>query len=288
MAKKRYSVFNMYLTTTVSVSLVLFFIGSLIMLFFLTRDMTHEIKENVVVTAVLYDEIDSLELTRIKDVVTISPYAKSVTYISKADALAEHVENLGENPADFLGYNPLNASYEIRMNKTYAHLDSIRHLEVLLDPFVGVKSVVYNKELVDIVSHNVSSITWVLLLIAAVLLGISMVLISNTIRLSIYSKRFLINTMKLVGAKPWAIRAPFVARNLLMGFVASIMASALIYGCLYYIQYEVGVSFLLTDHDYVVGTFGSVLLLGLFISFVSSYVAVGKYIRMKTNDLYYI
>ena len=288
MKKGKYSVLNMYLTTTISISLVLFFIGSLIFLSFVTKEMTNKIHENISVSVVLNDDIDSTELVRVTDLLTIAPFTKEINYLSKEAARQEHIEDLGDDPAQFLGYNPLLASLEINLQKGYAHADSIKKLESLLTPFVGVKTVLYNKELIDIVGPNIVSIQYLLLLLAILLFGVALILISTTIRLSIYSKRFLINTMKLVGATPWVIRSPFVKKCCCMGFFASIIAMSGICGMLYFIQQELGIPSLLSDVELLGCVFAGILLLGFSMTFVSAYISVGKYIRMKTNDLYYI
>ena len=288
MKKGKYGIFNMYLTTTISISLVLFFIGSLILLSFAANEITDKIYNNISVSLVLNDDIDSTELVRVTELMTIAPFAKEIHYFSKDDALQEHIEELGDDPTAFLGYNPLLASIEINLQNGYTHVDSIKKIESLLRPFSGVKKLVYNKEVIDIVGQNISSIQCLLLLATSLLFAVALVLISTTIRLSIYSKRFLINTMKLVGATPWVIRSPFIRKSCYMGLLASIIAMAGICGVLYFIQIELGITSLMDNFEMLGLIFIVILFLGITMTFLFTYISVGKYIRMKTNDLYYI
>ncbi len=288
MAKRRYGIFNMYMTTTISVSLVLFFVGLISILFVTTHELAGNIRENFSISVVLSEDLDSVGSDALRRDLMCSDYVSGVTYLSKADALDEYVTYLGDNPADYLGYNPLLASLELTLNDVYAHIDSVEVIEDRLLAYEGVERVVYSKETLDLLSSNISTVSWVLLLLTGLLLSVSLVLISNTIRLSVYSKRFLINTMKLVGAKPWTIRAPFVRTNMLMGIFAACLASAMIYGLFYYLQYELGLLFLLSDLKLLVAVALLLVALGVLMGFLSSYVSVGRYIRMKTNDLYYV
>ncbi len=288
MRKGRHSFFNMYFTTTISITLVLFLLGLVGSILLFANVVSAELKEKVSLSLVLNDSIGQPEVERITRLLTVSPYAKSVTYVSKEDALQEYIAKLGEDPADFLGYNPLLASLEVSLNAAYAHVDSIRLIETKLKPFTGIKRFVYHQELINAIDANVRLISWLLLGLAGIMLVFSLVLINNTIRLSVYSKRFIIHTMRLVGATPWFIRAPFVKKHMLVGFIASILALGLLCALGYYLRQEFNISFVAVDYAAMGMLSTGLLLVGLLITFFSSYMAVGRYIRLKTDELYYI
>lgn len=280
--------FNMYLTTTVSVMLVLFLVGLETVLLLSARDLIRHVKENVALTLVVNDDADSAELARLENLLTIAPFVKEHTYVSKEEALEEHIASLGENPADFLGYNPLKASVEVKLVADYARTDSISDIERRLSVFPCINRVVYQKQVVNMLDRNVGSISLILIGVALLLLFVTVALIVNTIRLHVYSKRFLINTMKLVGATPHVIKAPIVRKNVLMGLWAGILACVLLVLAFWYCRERLGVGIMLLTWQNCVVVVAVVIGCGLLLTFFASLFAVNRYIRMKTNDLYFI
>lgn len=285
---KKYSFKNLHVTSTISMSLVLFLVGLVCMLLFVARDAGIYVKENINLSVVLDDQIDSSYAKRIENYLNNTPYARSVTYISKEDALKEHIAMMGEDPQDFLGYNPLLASLEVKLNAEYANNDSVSIIETKLKTFEHINRVAYQKDMVQLVNENVRRISIILLGLAAVLLFVSMVLINNTVRLSIYSNRFLINTMKLVGATSWFIRKPYIGKGIRNGFIASLLSILLLGGMLYFIQKEFGFNGELISTTTGILVILIVMVLGIALSAISSHFAVGRYLRMKTNDMYFI
>ena len=277
----------MYLTSTISISLVLYLLGLLLAVLFMTYQVGNEVRENVGLSIVLNDSIENEELKRLQDMLNVAVFTKEVNYVSKEQALQEHITALGEDPVAFLGYNPLSASIELKLKADYAVSDSVQWIESKLKPFQSIKQVVYHKDLIDLVDQNVQLILGLLLLLVALLLAVSIILINNTIQLMVYSKRFLINTMKLVGATGRVIKAPFLRKNALVGVCASILAMALLVATAYYCHYSMGIM-LLPKEPVMLTLLGAMILLcGLLISVGASYVAVGRYVRMKTDDLYF-
>ena len=207
--------------------------------------------------------------------------------INTGTATAADIEELGEDPVAFLGYNPLSASIELKLNAQYAQNDSVKMIETKLKPFQSIKRIVYHEDLIELVDRNIQMILGLLLLLAALLLLISIILINNTIQLMVYSKRFLINTMKLVGATAWVIKAPFLRKNTFVAVAAALLAMAFLAATAYYSQYSLGI--VLLPKDPITLSIGAVLILlsGLLISVGASYIAVGRYVRMKTDDLYF-
>lgn len=280
------SYWHVHLSSTLSMSLVLFLVGLVCLMLLVARDMSKTVKESINLSIVLDDDIGKQYEQRIEKYLMASPFTKSIHYISKDEALKEHVASLGENPQNFLGYNPLMASIEVKLNEDYANVDSIAKVETKLKTFENINRVVFQKDMMTLVNENITKLSYILLGLAAILLLVSIALIYNTIRLSLYSNRFLINTMKLVGATNWFIRKPYLGNSMLNGFVASIFAVLLLVGTVYVVQFEFG----LTNISIQPLVAGAVLLivifLGVLLTAVSAYFAVGKYLRMSSNDMY--
>lgn len=278
----------MYFTAAVSVFLVLFLIGAECVLLFSALSVADRFRENAVITLVLDDSRDSLAVQRADSALHAMPYFTEIRFTSKQQALEEHIARLGENPVDLLGYNPLFDSYDLHPKAAYATPDALDNVVARLRSLPYTDQVIYQRDMADLVEHNIHNVSIVLLIIAGVLLLISMVLIINTVRLQIYSKRFLINTMTLVGATAHHIRMPFVWRNLLMGFVAGVMALAAIAGVMYYLTTEWGV--ILFDYTPVPVAIisGVVLGTGLLLTLLATLIATSRYIRMNADTMYEI
>lgn len=285
---KRRNIFNMYFTTTISVSLVLFLIGLECVVLMSARDLIRQLRENVVITIVMHDDATAVESTRLGKMLDAAPYVLDSRYISREDALKEHIENLGEDPQKFLGYNPLTDAFEIRLLEDYAQSDSIAAIDAHLSSLPYVSKVIYQTDVVNALDKNLSKVVLVLLVIAVALLLIALVLISNTIQLQIYSKRFIINTMRLVGATPWVIKWPFIKRNIWIGMEASAIACGLLALTYYYCGHHFGIMLFPLTTWRVLGLAAVVLLAGMLITFLASLAATSRYIRMKTNKLYEI
>ena len=205
---------------------------------------------------------------------------KQSEYISKKQALKEQTEAMGTDPEEFLGYNPFTASIEIKLHSDYANSDSIAKIEKMIKKNTNIQDVLYRKELIDAVNDNIRNISLVLLALAVVLTFISFALINNTIRLAIYSKRFLIHTMKLVGASWGFIRGPFLRKNVWSGILAAIVADSAV-------TYEQELLQVITPEVMLI-VCASVLVFGIVITWLCAYFSMNKYLRMKANSLYYI
>lgn len=285
---KRRSVFNMYFTTTISVALVLFLVGLECLVLLSAHELMRHVKENVVLSIVMKEDNTIEEVERTKRLLQVAPYSLSYRFISREEALQEHIKNLGEDPTSFLGYNPLTDAFEVRLQALYAHSDSIKNIEDRLLDLPYVDKVIYQKDVVKVLDNNLNEIALILLVVALALLLIALVLISNTIQLQVYSKRFLINTMRLVGATPWVIKWPFIRRNIRMGMEASLLALTILAATYYYCQTRLGiVLFPLIWHN-IVFVVATVLMTGLIITFFASLFATNRYIRMKISKMYEI
>ncbi len=286
-AKKRFNVRNIQFSSIVSMSLVLFLIGMVSLLLFIARDMGKQIKENINLSLVINDEASSAGIKRIEQYLLNSSYVKSVNFISKEDALKEHIETMGDNPAKFLGYNPLMASLEVKLHAEYANVDSVAVIETKLKQFDIINRIAYQKDMVSLVNENITRISVMLLGIATILLLISIALINNTIRVSIYANRFLINTMKLVGATPWFIRKPYIKNGIINGLLAALLSLGLLSMLVFYIFQETDINLFTLQTMTLLQVSLIVLVVGVLLTALSSYLAVGRYLRMQTNDMYF-
>ncbi len=282
------SFFNARLTSTISIALVLFILGLIALIGIMASEISMYVKENIGFSIVLKDNLKENDINRMQKQLETTKFVKSVTYLSKEQALKELTAELGENPEEFLGFNPLQASLEVKLNARYANSDSLQWIEKKLNSYSGISDIAYRKDLIQLVNENVQRIGAILLLFAGILMIISFALISNTIRLSAYSKRFLIHTMKLVGATPGFIRRPFIISNIINGIVASVLAIGMLTGCIYYLSSAVDNFSILMSLNYLLSVYVIVFILGIFLTAVSAYFAVNKYIRMNQDDLYYV
>ncbi len=279
---------QVHFTSIISMSLVLFLVGLLCLILFTARDMSIHVKENISLSVILNDDIDQSYQQRIQKYLESAHFVKSQRFISKNDALQELIASLGEDPKTFLGYNPLLASFEVKLKAEYANPDSVQIIESKLNNFEHINRIAYQKDLVSLVNDNVKKISLVLLALVAILTVISLVLINNTVKLTVYSNRFLINTMKLVGATPGFIRKPYIIRGMINGFMAALMALFFLGGMIYYVLREfalTGMEFNMITILYVILT---VVILGILLTGISSHLAVSRFIRMKTDQIYSI
>lgn len=287
--KHRESFFNLHFTSTISISLVLFMIGLIVSLYLTSHYFTVKSKENISLSIILNDTIKDTDLSRLERYLNATEYTKEVIYISRDSALKEHITALGEDPSEFLGYNPLSASLEVFLSSEYACTDSINNVILpRLQIFDGITDITYQKDMIELLNNNINKLSFILSLIALVMLFISIVLINNTIRLSIYSKRFIINTMQLVGAKNSFIRRPFLKRSLINSITATILALLMLGGSTYFIQTQIGSTISLYHLEIIIPVSIIVFLISVIINYIATTMAVNRYLRMRTEQLYFI
>lgn len=277
---------NIHFGSTISMSLVLFLIGLVSLLLFVAHDMSVYVKENINLSIILDDDAETSETKRVETFLTAAGYAKDITFVSKEDALKEHIAALGDDPKDFLGYNPLKASLEVKLKADYANPDSVKMIETKLKTFGVIERVAYQKDLIGLVNDNVKKISLVLLGLALVLLIVAVALINNTVRLSIYSNRFLINTMQMVGATNWFIRKPYIRQSVMNGLVSALIATAILAIVVYYILFEFGLTGLSINPVSAFWVAFIVFLSGVLLMAASTYLSIGRYLKMNTNDMY--
>lgn len=273
-------------TSCISTTMVLVLLG-LVVLFVLTaRQLSDTVKENLTVTVLLNDEAASTEIQRYRTSLNTESFVNQVTYISKDQALKEWTEAMGSDPTEFLGANPFSATMEITLNADYANSDSLCWIKSRFKANKLVSDVVYQQDIMDNLNENLRKAGFVLLILAGLLMFVSFGLINSTIRLSIYSRRFLIHTMKLVGARWGFIRRPFVKSSLGIGLVSAVLADALLVGGVHaLLNYDVALAEFIPLRNVLIMS-GVVVVFGLLMTLLCSYFSVNRYLRMKESEMY--
>lgn len=275
------------ITTIVSLSLVLFMLGLLGIIILNTNKLSNNLKENIGFQVILNDNVKDVDVAKMQKTLDASDYVKSTEFITKDEAAKRLQKDLGEDFINFLGYNPLLASINVHLKAEYANPDSLAWIEKEMLESKLVKEVIYQKSLVNLINENVKKISLVILGFSSLLMIIALALINNTIRLSIYSKRFIIKTMQLVGATQGFIRRPFVLNGIKHGIYGAIIAIVMLIGVLYFAQKQLPELAELQDQKMLATLFGLVIVLGIIISWISTSSAVSKYLRLRSDDLYY-
>ena len=276
------------ITLCISTSMVLVLLGMVVFSVLTSRNLSQWVKENLTVTVMLNDEVTENEAKLLCRDLYHRPYSRNIDYISREQALKEQSQAMGSDPSEFLGMNPFSATLELQLKSDYANHDSLQWIAAELRKDPKISDVAYQVDLMDRVNRNLTKINIVLLVIAGLLTFISFSLINNTVRLSVYSRRFLIHTMKLVGASWGFIRRPFMRRGLAVGIVAAIIAICVLGACVYGLYYyEPNMANIITWVELAI-TAGAVLLFGIIITTVSSYISVNKFLRMSAGELYKI
>jgi len=274
-------------TTVVSITLVLLMLGLLSLVVLHAKKLSDYVKENIGFMVYMKEDVPQEDIILFQKQLDAMAFVKSSRYISPDEAARELTAELGEDFIDFLGYNPLPPSIDLRLRAAYGNIDSLAVIESRLMTEPTVKEVFYQKSLVQAINRNIRRISMVLLGFSGLLLLIAIALINNTIRLSVYSRRFIIRTMKLVGATRGFISRPFVWRGILKGLISAFLAIILLGVILYFLMQQVPEMTLLQDYTIYGIVFGLVIGTGVLLSWLSTLFAVRKYLRMKEDDLYY-
>ena len=274
--------------------MVLVLLGLVVFSVQTSRNLSQWVKENLTVTVVLNDEVSEGDAKQFLQDLTHRPFSKDIHYISREQALKEQTEAMGSDPSEFLGMNPFPATLELQftlelqLHSDYANVDSLVWISEELRKNPKVTDVAYQVDLMDSVNRNLAKLNILLLVLAVLLTFISFSLINNTVRLSVYSRRFLIHTMKLVGASWGFIRRPFMKQGIFVGILAALIAIAVLGGGVYALYYyEPGIQLIITWRELVI-TALAVLVFGLVITLTCSYISVNRFLRMPPGELYKI
>ncbi len=277
---------TIYISTIFSITLVLLMLGMLGLILVHAKNLSNYVKENIVLNIIVDEGAKETDVLAFQKELNANPAVKQTQYVNKELAARNLTQDLGEDFVNFLGYNPLLSTVDVYLKADYANNKSIEALKSSIAKNPVVKEVIYQSSLIDMVNKNINAISLVILAFAVILIVISVALINNTIRLAIYSQRFLIKSMQLVGATKNFIRKPFILLAALHGLIASFIAVIMLLGILYYAQQEIPEIIILRNPI----EFGFVLLflvgIGIFITAISTTFAVSKYLRLKIYDLY--
>ncbi|WP_029037310.1 cell division protein FtsX [Salinimicrobium xinjiangense] len=276
-----------YFSVVISIALVLFLLGSLGLLVLNTKKIADHFKEQIALTIYLKDTAKEVEINQLNKSLALAEYTKSTTYVTKEEAAEAHSKEIGEDFMEFLGYNPLQNSIDVYLKADYitsGEVDTIAE-ELMAKSFVD--EVVYDKPLISLLNENVTKISFWILAISAVFTFIAVLLINSSIRLSVYSKRFIIKTMQMVGATKRFIRKPFIWKSVKLGMIGALLALIGMGIVLYYMDKSFPELALLNDIGLLAGLFIGVFLLGIIITWLSTFFATQRFLNLKTDELYY-
>ena len=275
-----------HVSTVISITLVLFMLGLLGLLLLHAKKLSDYAKENIGFSIMIKEGVKEAEIMAFIKKLDTETFVKSTEYIPKEEAAVQLKKELGEDFIGFLGYNPLLPTIDLRLKANFADLENVNKIEKQLLASPEVKEVFYQKDLLEMVNQNMERISLIILGFSVVLLIIAIALINNTIRLSVYSRRFIIRTMQLVGATRLFIRRPFIRNGIIDGFISALLAIGLLMIVIYSLFQEIPELTQMVQLPWYIGLMITVLLLGILISWFCTWLSVRKYLRMKTDELY--
>jgi cell division transport system permease protein len=275
-----------YFTSVTSITLVLFLLGLVGVLMLNAKKLSNYVKENIGISIYLNDDIREVDIFGLQKTLDAQKYVKETRYITREEAAENFREELGEDFVEFLGYNPLPSSIDIKLHASYANPDSFAVLEKIFRSYPQVADVAYQKDLVYAISLNIRRISIIILILSILLFLIALTLINNTIRLAVYSKRFIIRTMQLVGAQHYLIRRPFLIRGITQGVVSAFIAMFMLTFSLYIAEKQLEGLFSFQDYRILGVIFLVVLIIGVLIAWLSTLLSVNRYLKMSTDNLY--
>lgn len=249
--------------------------------------MADHFKEQITISVFLKETAKEVEIDQLQKSLAMADYTKTATYVSKEEAAEKHSEEIGENFMDFLGYNPLKNSIDVNLNADFVSPEKIEEIAFEISAKGYVDEVSYDKPLVGLLNDNVKRIGFWILVASGIFTFIAVLLINSSIRLSIYSKRFIIKTMQMVGATKTFIRRPFIWTNIKLGMLGAVLALIALGGVLYYVNENFPDLGLLKDPTILIILFVGVFVLGLLISLISTYFATQRFLNLRTDELYY-
>ncbi len=275
-----------YFSVVISVALVLFLLGFLGVFMIQSKKLIANFKEQVPVTVFLNKEVTKAEIQELDKYLSVKKYIKKREYVSAETAASKHTDIVGQDFMEFLGFNPLEDSFDIELQADYVQMDSIYKIEKELKSFSFVSDVFYDKNLVDLVHENIQKITFWMLVLAGILTMVAILLINSSMRLSIYANRFIIKTMQMVGATKSFIRKPFIWKNIRLGIAGALLAILSLILLLFYLNEEFPELELLQDPLMIGLVMAGVLVVGILIAWISTFFATQRYLNLKTDDLY--
>ena len=275
-------------TLCISTAMVLVLLGMVVFSVLTARNLSAYVKENLTVTLMLADELTNSEAEQYCQSLGKKQYISNITFISKEQALKELTEKIGTDPSEFAGFNPAQNSVEVQLRSDYANSDSIKWIAQELKKDAKVQELTYPKDMIDSVNRMLTKINLVLLVLAVLLSIVSFSLINSSIKLGVYARRFSIHTMKLVGASWGFIRRPFIREGISIGIVSALIAIAVLAACVYALyHYDRNVLTVITWEDMCI-TAGAMLVFGVIITLICTWLSVNRFLRRKAGELYKI
>jgi cell division transport system permease protein len=283
--KKRRLIMS-YFSVVLSVFLVLFLLGVLGLFILKSKKLSDDFKEEIAMTVFFKDEANDSVINAFKDELKTAQFVKKSVYVTKEQAAKMHTDIIGEDFMTFLGANPLQNSFDINLKAAYIVNDSIQKIENRLRTNMMVSDIVYDKQLVNLVNDNIKKVSFWILVISGVLALIAVLLINSSMRLAIYSNRFIIKTMQMVGATKSFIRKPFIWRSIKLGIIGSVLAVLALVGGLYYMDINYPTLGLLDDQLIIGLVLLAVIVVGILITWISTFFATQRFLNLRTDDLY--
>ncbi len=284
---QRRKLISSYFSVVLSIALVLFLLGVLGLLVLNTKKLADHFKEQITISVFLKDNAKPVEIDQLQKSLALAEYTKTAEYISKEDAAEQYSEDIGENFVEFLGYNPLQNSFDIHLKADFVSPEQIEQIAGDLASKTYVEEVSYDKPLIELLNDNARKISLWILVACAIFTVIAILLINSSIRLSIYSKRFIIKTMQMVGATKTFIRRPFIWTNIKLGMVGAVVALIALGILIYYINKNFPELNLFSEYMILIFLFVGVFGLGVIISWASTHFATQRFLNLRTDDLYY-
>ncbi|MEM8999363.1 MAG: permease-like cell division protein FtsX [Bacteroidota bacterium] len=284
---QRRRLISSYFSVALSIGLVLFLLGILGLLVLNTKKLADHFKEQITISIFLKDSAKPVEIDQLQKSLAMADYTKSATYVSKEDAIEQLSEDIGDNPVELLGYNPLKNSVDLSLKAAFVSPEQITEIADTILEKAYVDEVSYEELTVALLNDNVQKISLWILISSAVFTLIAVLLINSSIRLSIYSKRFIIKTMQMVGATKKFIRRPFIWTNIKLGMLGALLALLVLAVVLYYVNDNFPELNLFSDVTVLVSLFIAIFVLGVAISLISTYFATQRFLNLRTDDLYY-
>lgn len=275
-----------YFSVVLSVFLVLFLLGILGLFIINSKKLANDFKENIAMTVFFKNEANDSIVKSFDQQLKTSPFVRSHKYVTKEAAAKEHTDIIGEDFMTFLGENPLQNSYDIHFKGDYVVNDSITKIEAQLRKNTMISDIVYDKQLVNLVNDNINKVSMWILIVSSFLAVIAVLLINSSLRLSIYSNRFIIKTMQMVGATKSFIRKPFVMRSIKLGMIGAGLAVIALLGVLFYIDNNFPLLGIFNDKGSITLVLIGVLAIGIVITWLSTYFATQRFLNLRTDDLY--
>ena len=276
-----------YFSVVISIALVLFLLGCLGLLVLNAKKVADHFKEQVVVTIYLNDSAKEVEVNQLEKSLAMAEYTKSTEYVSKEAAAESMKAETGEDFMDFVGYNPLQNSIDVHLKADFVTTETLESITEELASKQFIEEIRYDNDLVELMNDNVKKITFWVLIISAIFTLIAVLLINSSIRLAVYSKRFIIKTMQMVGATKSFIRRPFILKSVQLGIIGAIVALIGMAVVLYYLNQTFPELELAKNPVLLGGLFIGVFLLGIFITWISTFIATQRFLNLKTDQLYY-